>query len=194
MSQAVTLPDGTYGAADPDKPDVITLWWVFKSKLKAWPKGQRWAPFPPPVPEDVKGYRERAEWRQDWYDDVYFAWKDKVIAAIAADLEAAAARFDEHVPVAERPVIPGSGKKPKTDTEIRRALRVADMRQAGKTFDQIADELREPKTTVWRRAKEGEELYQQLEAALVRAGESSVYGIAADLFAAEEARGDRSAS
>jgi hypothetical protein len=183
MSQTVRdpLPNGTYAVPDPDKPGIITLWLVRAGNLSAWPRDQRWAPFPPRAPEGLTR-EEKAAWRQDWYDDVYFPWKDRVIAAIAADPELASRRFDDLVTESERPgpddfrprrrkpspsyrssgIFPSSGKKRKRDKEAEQAFRAATLADAGMPVRRVADILEISRMTAWRRIQDGRAEHAEL--------------------------------
>ncbi|MFD1547709.1 hypothetical protein [Nonomuraea guangzhouensis] len=164
---------------DPDDPDVVTLWWATSRRFSAWPLGHRWAPFPPPAPAGLDP-AERGAWRQEWYDRVYFPWKERVIDAIADDPAAAAALFDERVPPADRPTVdalprsrpsvfprrrkrrsaPGGGKlAARRDKAAREAFLAASLDDEGSTVDGIASALGLPRTTAWRRLKAGQAQY-----------------------------------
>ncbi|MEU3168960.1 hypothetical protein [Streptosporangium sp. NPDC006930] len=182
MNKDLELPDGTYGAISPSDSDTMTLWWVHRGKMKTWPPKQRWAPYPPQAPQHLT-YAERRAWRNSWYGMTYWPWKQAVIDAIAADLEAAAARFDEHVPADERPVIPVPGRKPKPDKVRADEIQAAFMHDhRGMSVDAVADEMKIPRTTAWRRIQNGRLLLTKVSDAIERISGKSALSIAADHF------------
>jgi hypothetical protein len=185
------LPDGTYGTPDPDNPHVMTLWWVHKGKLKTWPKGVRYAPFPPKAPADLKR-KDRGEWRTDWYDSVYWPWKDRVTDAIAADLDAARANFAEYVAEQDRPVVPVRVNKREEKRRRDEAVKAAFLHDVrGMSLDTVVAEMRLPQTTVWRRIEEGRLLLAQIQEAIDRISTPapSPFLVAAELLAEESADG-----
>jgi hypothetical protein len=192
MRQDMNLPDGTYGVPDPDHPHVMTLWWVHKGKLKTWPKGVRYAPFPPKTPADLIR-AERGEWRTAWYDSVYWVWKHAVIDAIAADLDTARERFAEHVPEDERPVIPTAGKKPKPDKVRAEEIQAGFLAVVhGLSVDAIAEQMKLPHTTAWRRIQDGTILLGKIQDVIDRVKETearSPWLVAADLMDAQSDQG-----
>ncbi|MFI7044749.1 helix-turn-helix domain-containing protein [Streptosporangium sandarakinum] len=177
------LPDGTFATPDPNDPSTVTLWWVVGGKLKPWPLDKRWAPLPPRRPKGLAPAERRA-WRDNWYASHYYPWKDAVIAAIAADLPAAAALFDELVPPEERPtpdmlpVRPARqrpsrartprAKKPRRDKELREAFTAATLASAGMSVRRIAKALGVTRSTAWRRIEVGRVEHAELLARMDR--------------------------
>jgi len=155
MPKVMNVPDGNYGTPDPDQPDVMTLWLIRRGNMSAWPKGVRYAPFPPRTPAHLKG-RARAEWRSDWYADVYWEWKDRVVAAIAADLELARSRFAQHVPKHERPAIVAPVSKAEAARRRVEETKAALLyERPGVSLEDVMAELGLPQTTTWRRIEAG---------------------------------------
>jgi hypothetical protein len=157
------LPLGRYAVPDPDDEDRMTYWRVEESGrhrvLRPWPADVRWAPWRPPYPEGLDR-EQRREWSQRWYDEVFFGWKDAVIAAIAADHQAAADEFARSAPTADLPEPvrkrPRVRVRPKPVSKKQRqiaaeALLAEALRRAGMSERGIAGELGLPKTTAHRR-------------------------------------------
>lgn len=160
------LPEGRFAVEDPDEPGRWTYWRVesttvsgSKKELRPWPADVRWAPMRPPYPEGLD-FQQRKAWSQEWYDDVYFAWKDEVIEAIAANPQAAADEFARSAPSADLPA--PVKKRPKARVRARpvskkqrevaaQALMAEALRRAGMSERGIAGELGLPKTTTHRR-------------------------------------------
>lgn len=94
------IPDGVYAVADPDGR--LTTWSVANGRLRDYPPDARWRPLPPPRPEHVPR-AEHDQWRQSWYDQVYFPWVDEIVSAIRRDPAAAAAAAAELYPGAVPP-------------------------------------------------------------------------------------------
>ncbi|MFY1673688.1 hypothetical protein ACN27G_27640 [Plantactinospora sp. WMMB334] len=159
---------GRYAVRDPDDDGRWTYWRVeavgrSRRELRPWPPDVRWYPNRPPYPADLPK-EQRAAWRQEWYDRVYFGWKEAVVAAIAADPQAAADAFAEHAPSAvlperrkprrrkpepwERRVAPSSRKR--ADDRILAAA----LKLAGLSFAEVGRVLDLPKTTAIRRVVE----------------------------------------
>lgn len=165
------LPLGRYAVQDPD--DGGWTYWRVEStgrtsrELRPWPPDVRWAPDRPPYPEGLSR-DERDEWRQAWYDDVYFVWKERVIAAIAEDPQAAASAFAEHSPHAvlppeeerrprRKPWSPPMPKPVSAAAKRRSEERIlaAALKLAGLSYSQVAESLDLPRTTAIRRAVSG---------------------------------------
>lgn len=188
MPKVMNVPDGTYGVPDPDRPHVMTLWWIHKGNMTAWPKGVRYAPSLPGRPAGMS-MAERRVWRDDWYANVYFVWRDEVIAAIVADLGTARVNFAEHVAEEDRPVIPVRVDKREVDKRRAEEVQAAflyDVR--GKSLDDVVAALRLPQTTTWRRIEDGRVLLAQVQEAVDRvnaATERSPWLVAADLMDAQ---------
>lgn len=160
----VDLPDGRFGVPDPRGGSRWTFWVVRSGRLKTWPPGVRYAPYPPST--------VRRDTRQDWYDDVYFPWMYEVIASIRADLDRAAAEFTRRAPLADR-VPPNYGARsrsrplrldrvprPRRVTQRQRERAAAReqavaLHKAGRSYGQIAVELSVSKTTAYRYVKGG---------------------------------------
>lgn len=202
MGRPMDVPfrDGTYATPDPLNPDRVTLWWFINRRMIPWPHGQRWAPGPPVPPGDLTR-KERAEWRQEWYEEHYFPWKDRVVDAIAADPLTAAELFNELVSPADRPTLadltrPKPERKPKRhirqatygaairkakrDKPTREAFIAASLARSGMTLDRIALVLDIPKTTAWRRLQAGKAEYGELLDQMSAASEA--YKAAANHF------------
>lgn len=160
----VDLPDGRYGTPDPRSAGRWTFWVVRSGRLKTWPPGVRYAPYPPSS--------LRADTRQDWYDANYFPWVYDVIAAIGADLEGAAAAFVLRAPHADKvPADYGARKRyrplrldrvprPRRVTQRQRERAVAReqavaLRKAGMSYAEIGRALSVSKTTAYRYVKGG---------------------------------------
>lgn len=179
--KAMTVPDGTYGAPDPTDPATVTLWTIRKGEMSAWPRGQRWAPFPPTPPPGLDR-DERAEWRDDWYADVYWPWKTAVIEAIISDPDTAAARFAQLVPEDERPAQPAPKppRRPrKTAEQLRQELEAIALYRAGRTVAEVAVALDLSKATAWRRIRAGEAQQEPLETAQAHISMEAVMRLAA---------------
>jgi predicted transcriptional regulator len=175
------LPLGRFAVPDPDDGERMTYWRVeaanasgSKRVLRPWPADVRWAPMRPAYPEGLD--REgRRRWADDWYADVYFRWKDDVIAEIAADPQAAADEFARSAPSADLPEPvkkrPRVRVRPRTVSRKQReisaqALLAEALCRAGLSERQIAGELGLPKTTVHRRLS-GAEMVSGLEGVLL---------------------------
>lgn len=160
----VDLPDGRYGVPDPRNGSKWTFWVVRSGRLKVWPPGVRYAPYPPSW--------LRRDTRQDWYDEVYFPWVFEVIAEIGADLDAAALAFTRRAPLADRvpanygarqrsrPLRLDQSPRPRRVTQRQRERAAAReqavaLHKAGKSYAEIAVELMVSKTTAHRYVKGG---------------------------------------
>ncbi|MFE9783653.1 hypothetical protein ACFYPA_36610 [Streptomyces sp. NPDC005775] len=168
------IPDGTYAAPDPRDPDTCTLWQVTGGELHAWPPRRRWAPTMPKPPAGLST-EERREQRNHWYAAVYWPWKQAVAAAILADLNHAADRFEQTVPEEERPDavlrralahldLPrvSSSHTDRVDQEQRGRARTAHvMVTAGLSYAAVARVFRVSKSTAWHWARQGQRLVEQ---------------------------------
>ena len=92
------LPLGYYAVPDPDDPHTMTYWRRASPRRREvfdpWPAGTKTGPvlYTRDVPTGLKG-EARREWIRAWYAEVHKPYRDAVIAAIAADTDAAAQRF-----------------------------------------------------------------------------------------------------
>jgi hypothetical protein len=162
------LPAGHFHVVDPDGRD--TYWSVdYGGRLRDYPPGQRWRPLPPPKPEDVPA-EEREAWRAQWYEDVYWTYKNAIAEAISVD-PLAAHRFRDRYAAAEipepQPRARGSGSAssarrrrqqwrplpPLTQRQAAEALAAHALAQAGMSVRQIAETLGLPRMTAWRRVR-----------------------------------------
>jgi hypothetical protein len=165
------LPEGRFAVPDPDDPGRMTYWRVesitvsgSKKELRPWPADVRWAPLRPPYPPDLDK-EQRRQWSQDWYDDVYFGWKDAVIAAIAADPQTAADEFARSSPMADlpEPTKARARQRVRAKPMSRKARQVAAerlmaeaLRKVGMSERGVAAEMGLPKTTARRRLQGGQ--------------------------------------
>lgn len=157
-------PLNTFAAvADPDRPDVITFWWIDEcGQIHDYPRGTRWRPVPPRVPLELRSTRGR----QAWYDEVYFPWKATVIAAIDADPTAALARFLDRYPNPQAPVPvkpleapvrrESARRKREVGTLANEAVLAHSLAVHGATLEEIARALGLSEPTAKRRADVGE--------------------------------------
>ncbi len=194
------LPEGRFAVPDPDDEDRMTYWRVesitasgSKKELRPWPADVRWAPLRPPYPEGLDR-QQRKDWSQDWYDDVYFAWKDEVVAAIAADPQAAADEFARSAPTAELPAPvrkrPRVRLRPLAVSKKQREIAAQSIlaeafRRAGMSEREIAGEIGLPKTTTHRRLS-GASLADGVAGVIV---DARIAGLIADVLAAARTAG-----
>jgi hypothetical protein len=160
------LPAGHYHVLDQDGRD--TYWWIdHAGRLRDYPPGHRWRPLPPPRPDDVPA-EEREQWRQQWYEDVYFRFKAGIAEAISEDPAAAAHRFRDRYTAAEIPEPQPRvrhryrQRRPSLPTGLQQqraaeALAAAALAQAGMSVREIARTLELPRMTAWRRARSAED-------------------------------------
>ena len=165
------LPEGFYAVPDPDHPGRLTFWMVRAGSISDWPSGTRWRPVRPPYPPHLSG-AERRTWNDDWYATRYFPWKDRLIEAIAANVEGAAARFRQEHPdvvlppsaprrspaASRRPSAP-SGAAQRTEFQsklLEERLIAGALRRSRKTYQEIARVLGVSKPTAIRRVQEAE--------------------------------------
>lgn len=164
------LPEGRFAVPDPDDPDRMTYWRVestnadgSKKELRPWPADVRWAPLRPPYPPDLDK-AQRRQWTDGWYASEYFGWKDEVVAAIAADPQAAADEFSRSAPTAvlPEPTKPRPRQRVRKKPMSKKAREVAAqklfaeaLRRAGMSERQMAAEMGLPKTTARRRLQGG---------------------------------------
>ena len=182
------LPLGMFAVRDPDDDDRMTYWRVEEDgkhrALRPWPADVRWAPLSPPCPEGLNP-AQRREWRDGWYADVYFGWKEEVIRRIAEDPQAAADEFAEASPTADLPAPlkkrPRTRVRPKPVSAKQRQvaaerLMAEALRRAGMTERAIAAELGVPKTTAHRRLTSGQRVADELTRILLEVRISELLG------------------
>jgi hypothetical protein len=90
------LPDGYYAVPDPDDAARMTLWRVAGDLLHPSPANAKYGPAL--TKRDIPAGLETAEQRdfiRTWHETVRLPWVRAVRAAVAADVEAAGARFAE---------------------------------------------------------------------------------------------------
>lgn len=167
---AIDVADGFYATPDPDQPDVMTLWIARAGSLRDWPAGERWRPLKPSYPDHLATREERQEWAANWYEQVYFPWRQAVREAIEANPQGAVEAFRALHPDAVMPPkptrrVPDSWpvprrRKPVTAEEKRlaeeRTIATA-LHMAGLSYAEIAETLNVPKTTAFRRVQLGME-------------------------------------
>lgn len=90
------IPDGYYAVPDPDDAARMTLWRVAGGLMHPSPAGAKHGPrlLDRDVPPG-RGVLDRQEFIRTWHDTVRLPWAQAVRAALAADPEAAGARFAE---------------------------------------------------------------------------------------------------
>lgn len=86
------IPDGYYAVPDPDNPQTMTYWRYRNGSGQRWP-AKAWYGPPRLLKRDAPTDRDELNaWGRAW-NERYFAWHDRVIAAIAAAPDECRARF-----------------------------------------------------------------------------------------------------
>lgn len=157
-------PPGRYALPDPTDGKLIFVE-IVGAQVRAWPNS---APRPGPnlrakdYPPDLGG-RERAEWGRRWHLMHRRPWKCAVLAAIAADPDIAAARFEQLQHLAPKPVrkhtaAPTAERERKRLQRRGRAVLAALRVRAGASVSAVAREADVSWATARAQVNEGERI------------------------------------
>jgi hypothetical protein len=86
------IPDGYYAVPDPDEPGAMTYWRARGGRTQPWP-AKAWYGPARPLRRDVPTDRDKRSAFISAWNLRYFAWHDRLLAALTADLDGARARF-----------------------------------------------------------------------------------------------------